>query len=60
MFAAENELQINDFLSECPGSLRETISYPDNMAHAGGQLLPSGNAASHNQDGFFYALLRKG
>ena len=30
-----------------------------NIPHAGGQLLPSGNGAGHNQDGFFYALLRK-
>jgi hypothetical protein len=27
--------------------------------HRGGQLLPSPSGASHNQDGFFYALLRK-
>jgi len=25
----------------------------------GGQLLPSSEGAVHNQDGFFYALLRK-
>ena len=32
---------------------------PD-VAARGGQLLPSLPGASHNQDGFFYALLRKG
>lgn len=59
VFAAENELQIRDFLDLRPEALRESISFPHDCAHTGGQLLPSGNAASHNQDGFFYALLRK-
>ncbi|MEO8753342.1 MAG: 16S rRNA (cytosine(967)-C(5))-methyltransferase RsmB [Casimicrobiaceae bacterium] len=59
VFDAENEWQIRDFLSAHPEALRETISFPADCAHAGGQLLPSGNGASHNQDGFFYALLRK-
>jgi hypothetical protein len=53
-------LQISDFRKERPEALRETISYDPNIPHAGGQLLPSGNGAGHNQDGFFYALLRKG
>ena len=60
VFAAENELQIIDFQTRHPEALRETISFPADCPHAGGQLLPSGKAASHNQDGFFYALLRKG
>lgn len=60
LFAAENELQISDFQEKHPEALRESISYPANCLHVGGQLLPSGNAAGHNQDGFFYALLRKG
>jgi len=59
VFAEENELQINDFLVTHPGALRESISFPPECAHEGGQLLPSGNGAGHNQDGFFYALLRK-
>ncbi len=59
LFAAENELQISDFMKKHDDALRETISLPPDIAHVGGQLLPSGNAASHNQDGFFYALLRK-
>ena len=59
LFSAENELQINDFLKEHPEALRETISFGANIAHVGGQLLPSGKGAGHNQDGFFYALLRK-
>jgi 16S rRNA (cytosine967-C5)-methyltransferase len=60
VFAAENELQISDFIASHPEALRETISFPDDVAATGGQLLPSGNGASQNQDGFFYALLRKG
>lgn len=59
VFAEENELQINDFLLTHPVALRESISFPPDCAHEGGQLLPSGNGAGHNQDGFFYALLRK-
>jgi 16S rRNA (cytosine967-C5)-methyltransferase len=59
VFAAENELQIKDFLAKHPAALRETISFPADCLHEGGQLLPAGNGAVHNQDGFFYALLRK-
>jgi len=58
VFAAENELQIKDFLSRNPAALRETISFPADSPHEGGQLLPAGNGEVHNQDGFFYALLR--
>jgi len=60
VFAAENELQIRDFQAGHPAALRETINYGSDIPHAGGQLLPSGNATGHNQDGFFYALLRNG
>ncbi len=59
VFAAENELQIMDFLQRTPSALRESISFPAGTLHTGGQLLPSANGAGHNQDGFFYALLRK-
>ena len=59
LFSAENELQISEFQKEHPEALRETISYPANIPHAGAQLLPSGNGTGHNQDGFFYGLLRK-
>jgi 16S rRNA (cytosine967-C5)-methyltransferase len=59
VFASENELQIMDFLTTNEGALRESISFSPDCAHEGGQLLPSGNGAGHNQDGFFYALLRK-
>jgi 16S rRNA (cytosine967-C5)-methyltransferase len=60
VFDAENELQIDRFVQAHPGALRETISFPADVPASGGQLLPSGNGTSHNQDGFFYALLRKG
>ena len=59
VFASENDLQISDFLAANADALRESISFPPECAHEGGQLLPSGNGAGHNQDGFFYALLRK-
>ncbi len=59
VFDAENEQQINAFLQAHPDALRESIMFPPEAPAIGGQLLPSGNAASHNQDGFFYARLRK-
>jgi 16S rRNA (cytosine967-C5)-methyltransferase len=59
VFAAENELQIKDFLQSHPDALRESITFPDDCPHAGGQLLPAANGTGHNQDGFFYALLRR-
>lgn len=60
VFAAENGQQVDGFLGRQPDALRETISFPPDCLHTDGQLLPSGNGAVHNQDGFFYALLRKG
>jgi 16S rRNA (cytosine967-C5)-methyltransferase len=59
VFAAENDMQIRDFLASNPAALRESISFPADCPHDGGQLLPAGNGEVHNQDGFFYALLRK-
>jgi 16S rRNA (cytosine967-C5)-methyltransferase len=59
VFAAENEHQINDFVKEHPEALRETITFPGDCLHVGGQLLPAMNGTGHNQDGFFYALLRR-
>ena len=60
LFAAENELQIRQFMQDHAEALRETISFPADVPATGGQLLPSDDGASHNQDGFFYARLRKG
>jgi len=59
VFAGENEQRVAEFLAETPGSLRETIRFDAEIPHDGGQLLPSGKGTRHNQDGFFYALLRK-
>jgi len=39
--------------------LRETLTFPADAVHRGGQLLPSPSGAGHNQDGFFYARFRK-
>ena len=60
MFRDENEAQIEAFLAARPDALRETLTFSSGVAARGGQLLPSLPGAGHNQDGFFYALLRKG
>jgi 16S rRNA (cytosine967-C5)-methyltransferase len=59
VFREENETRIAEFSARTPDALRETISLADDIAHSGGQLLPSPEVAGHNHDGFFYALLRK-
>ena len=52
-------LAIRAFTERHPDALRETLTFPADAAHRGGQLLPSCSAEGHNQDGFFYARLRK-
>jgi 16S rRNA (cytosine967-C5)-methyltransferase len=59
VFSDENAARIDEFLAATPGALRETLIFPGEVAHEGGQVLPSADAAPHNRDGFFYALLRK-
>jgi 16S rRNA (cytosine967-C5)-methyltransferase len=59
VFNAENGDRIDDFMSNHADALRETLTLPDGVPHRDGQLLPSSEGACHNQDGFFYALLRK-
>jgi len=59
VFAGENEQRVLEFTAETPGALRETIRFDPEIPHEGGQLLPSGKGTRHNQDGFYYALLRK-
>jgi 16S rRNA (cytosine967-C5)-methyltransferase len=59
VFAAENGDRIDDFMSNHADALRETLTLPDGVPYRDGQLLPSSEGACHNQDGFFYALLRK-
>jgi len=59
IFADENEAQIVAFAARHADALRESITFPAEAVHRGAQLLPSLPGACHNQDGFFYALLRK-
>ena len=59
VFAAENEAPVAAFLASGAGALRETLNLPEAVLHRGGQLLPSPEGASHNQDGFYFALLGK-
>ncbi len=59
IFDAENEAQIAAFVARHADALRETLTLHPDAARRGAQLLPSLPGASHNQDGFFYALLRK-
>ena len=59
VFGAENEARVAAFTARHPEALRESITFPPGAPRIGGQLLPSSEGAVHNQDGFFYALLRK-
>ena len=59
IFEAENEGQIAAFVARHTDALRETLTFRPEVARQGAQLLPSLPGASHNQDGYFYALLRK-
>jgi 16S rRNA (cytosine967-C5)-methyltransferase len=59
VFKAENDAPIASFVAARDDALRESLNLPDAVLHRDGQLLPSAEATGHNQDGFFYALLRK-
>jgi len=59
VFREENEARIAEFVARHPEALREPITFPAGARCSGGQLLPSPEATGHNQDGFFYARLRK-
>jgi 16S rRNA (cytosine967-C5)-methyltransferase len=59
VFKAENEGVAAAFAARHADALRETLTFPADAVHRGGQLLPSPSGAGHNQDGFFYARLRK-
>ncbi len=59
IFHAENGAQVEAFLARHTDALRESLTFPEPVASQGGQLLPSLPGTAHNQDGFFYALLRK-
>ena len=59
VFVAENGARIDEFVRGHSEALRESLRFPVGVVHRDGQLLPSSSGASHNHDGFFYALLRK-
>jgi 16S rRNA (cytosine967-C5)-methyltransferase len=59
VFNAENDDRIRAFIAGHADALRESLTFAHDSVHRGGQLLPSASGAGHNQDGFFYALLRK-
>lgn len=59
VFAQENEDTVRAFVERHPDALRESINFGPDIAHDAGQLLPAGEGARHNQDGFFYARLSK-
>jgi 16S rRNA (cytosine967-C5)-methyltransferase len=59
VFKAENHEPIAAYVAARDDALRESLKLPDAVLHRDGQLLPSAEATGHNQDGFFYALLRK-
>jgi 16S rRNA (cytosine967-C5)-methyltransferase len=59
VFREENEARVAEFASRHPDALREPLTFPAGVRCSGGQLLPSPDTAGHNQDGFFYARLRK-
>jgi len=60
VFRAENEDAVAAFCARHADALREPINFAAAVVARGGQLLPSLPGAAHNQDGFFYALLKKG
>jgi 16S rRNA (cytosine967-C5)-methyltransferase len=59
VFADENENGVGAFMARHTDALRETLTFASGIDCTGGQLLPSLPGACHNQDGFFYARLRK-
>ena len=59
VFREENDAQVDAFVARHADALRETLTFPPDAVHRGGQLLPSAPGAGHNQDGFYYARLRK-
>lgn len=59
VFAAENRERAAAFAARHGDALRETVNLPAGSGARDGQLLPSPEGASHNQDGFYYALFGK-
>ena len=59
VFRDENDARVIAFCTSRPDALRQTLTLEPEVDRENGQLLPSLPGAVHNQDGFFYALLRK-
>jgi 16S rRNA (cytosine967-C5)-methyltransferase len=59
IFHAENGERVAEFMAHHDDALRLPLALPPGFVAFDGQLLPSGAAAEHNHDGFFYALLQK-
>jgi 16S rRNA (cytosine967-C5)-methyltransferase len=59
VFRDENDARVAAFARGHTDALHEPLTFPAGVAHSGGQLLPSPEATGHNQDGFYFARLRK-
>jgi 16S rRNA (cytosine967-C5)-methyltransferase len=59
VFRDENDARVEAFANGHADALRGPLTFPAGVAHSGGQLLPSPEATGHNQDGFYFARLRK-
>jgi 16S rRNA (cytosine967-C5)-methyltransferase len=59
IFRDENAERIAAFMARHDDARRLPLELPPGLVAVDGQLLPSGAAAEHNHDGFFYALLQK-
>jgi 16S rRNA (cytosine967-C5)-methyltransferase len=59
VFREENDALVGAWLARHTDALREPLTFQPAVVARDGQLLPSLPGAAHNQDGFFYALLRK-
>ncbi|MDR2710563.1 MAG: 16S rRNA (cytosine(967)-C(5))-methyltransferase RsmB [Burkholderiales bacterium] len=59
LFHAENEETVAAFCARHSEALHEVPTFAADVPHCDGQLLPSDAATGHNQDGLYYAMLRK-
>lgn len=59
VFAEENESGVAAFLARHPEARREPLQLPPEVDHVGGQLLPTLPGSTHDQDGFYYAVLSR-
>ncbi|MDR1529253.1 MAG: 16S rRNA (cytosine(967)-C(5))-methyltransferase RsmB [Burkholderiales bacterium] len=59
LFREENDIVLAEFCARQRNARHEIPAFDDNSPHLGGQLLPNSHDARHNQDGLYYAMLRK-